>query len=225
MTDRATEKLLDAAAAAIRMEKLEGQHNLLALQVKTSIDAMTATLNAVQQETRAVSNKLADVMALQHSHDANKEAIENVRESLSLLSAKIEQHFHDFDNRSTRKWEQHDRENVQTKIDFDKEVRAVRDTVNRFSAIGVSIALLSGIIVSGFLWSINYRFNEQAQAAERIEQATTYNRQLIDEMGREHGREINEIKLYLARGGRVPEEPYTDKPSRNDNAQARQPAK
>lgn len=232
--------LLDAAQQAVRMERIEGEQRLLASQVKQSVDVLTSTLHALQSDTRNVVSKISELAGLQNAHDSNKVAIDEMKKSVGALNTRLEEWFDDFDQRNQRRWEQyeanrdqwrreHEGENENTKRDLEKEIRSVRETTIRFAAFGAAVVFLGGTIVGGFIYNINYRFNENKEDTAEVRQTGVYNRQLIDQMGREHGSELADIKLYLARGGRIPDEPYIPQSQRSNNGheqqQARQPGK
>lgn len=232
---RVTDKqggLLDAAAQAVRLERIEGDHRLLSQQVKSSLDALNSTLQNVQLEARAMSGKISDMHGLQGAHDSNNVAISEVKKSLGELDKKLQDWFDDFDTRNSRRWEiyeanrdqwrlRHEAENENSQKDIEREIRSVRETAIRSIGWGTGVAALAGIVVAGFLWNINYRFNDVTADAtkdiNRLEASTVLNRSLIDQMGREHGSELADIKLYLARGGRIPEEPYVPQSQRKTN--------
>lgn len=213
--------LLDAATQAVRMERLEGQQNLLAQQVKASLDAMTSALNTVQLETRAVTNKLGDVVSLQHSQDTNKSTIEDMKKALGDLNTRLEEWFDDFDQRNNRRWEQyeanrdnwrlrHEAENENDKKELEKEIRSVRETVIRALGWGAAAGALAGVIVGGFIWSLNERFTTTNKSIDQTVETATYNRELVDDQREK----IHEIELYLARGGVNAEQPYVTKQQR-----------
>ncbi len=228
---RMADKTSHSLDAAVRMERLEGQQNLLAQQVKASLDAMTSALNTVQLETRAVTNKLGDIVSIQHSQDSNKTAIDDMRRSLGDLNTRLEEWLDDFDQRSQRRWEQyeknrdqwrreHEADNEDTKRELENEIRNVRERMIQFVGFSSAIGALAGVIVGGFLWNINYRFSEQDKDVVRIESTGSINRRLIDAVNSE----LIDIKLYLARGGRIPAEPYVPQSQRNQHGNE-QPAK
>lgn len=218
--------ILDPTAQAVRMERLEGQQNLLAQQVKASLDAMTSALNNVQLETRAVTNKLGDVVGLQHSQDTNKSSIEDMKKSLGDLNTRLEEWFDDFDERNNRRWEQYERnrddwrlrheaENENDKKELEKEIRTVRETVIRALGWGAAAGALGGVIIGGFLWSLNDRFGTYGSSLTQQRETSQYNRGLIDDQREK----MHEIELYLARGGVNAREPYVTKQQREGNGQ------
>ena len=78
---------------------------------------------------------------------------------------------------------------------------------------GSALGALAGVIIGGFLWNINYRFNEAKEDLSERTVASSYNRSLFDKVNAE----LVDIKLYLARGGRIPVEPYVPPTQRNTN--------
>lgn len=224
---RVTDKpggILDAAEQALRLEKLSSQHDLLAQRVAHGMENVAHTMSSVQVEVRGLTHKIGDLAGLQYSHDTNKGAIDEVKKSLGDLNTRLEEWFDDFDQRSQRRWEQyeknrdqwrreHEAENENTKRDLEKEIRSVRETVIRFIGFGSALGALAGVIIGGFLWNINYRFNEVKEDLSERTVASSYNRSLFDKVNAE----LVDIKLYLARGGRIPVEPYVPPTQRNTN--------
>ena len=228
---RVTDKaggLLDVAEQAIRLERIEGDMRLLTQRVSSAMENVTNALGSVQVEVRGCSTKVSELTGLQGAHDSNKVAIDKVEKSVSELGARLESWFDEFEAKQEQRWRdysnnrdqwrrEHEADNENVKKDLEKEIRSVRETVIRFIGFGSAIGALAGVIVAGFLWNINYRFNDQREDVTRVEQASSRNRQLIDQIGVDHGKELADIKLYLARGGRIPDEPYVPQSQRNHN--------
>ena len=222
--------LLDAAQQALRLERIEGEHRLLASQMKNSVDTLTSTLHALQADTRSLVAKIGDLASLQHAHDTSRDAIADVRKSVADLNAQLSKWFTDFETRSTNRWDRFERENTDWRMRHEaenedaqrtmgQELRTVRETTIRFAAFGAAVVLLGGTIVGGFIWTLNYRFGDAAADLSRVENVSAKNRQLLDRMGEAHGAELADIKLYLARGGRIPAEPYVPQSQRKDDEQ------
>lgn len=129
------------------------------------------------------------------------------------LSDRLEKWFDDYERQRDEWRERHEAENENANREMSQEIRSMRETLIRSVGIGSGLGLLGGVIISGFLWTLNYRFAEQKQDIERTEMTGTYNRSLIDAQTVE----INDIKLYLARGGRIPDEPYVPRTQRSQN--------
>lgn len=219
---------------AIRIERVEGDHRLLSAQVKNSVDILTSTLHALQADSRNIVKRMDELARLQHEHDSNKVSIDEMKKSIALLNDRLSEWFDDFDKRNQRRWEQyetnrdqwrkdHEAKNSSSERELGKEIREVRETAIRFVGFGSAIGALAGVIVGGFLWNINYRFNDQREDVARVEQTSTRNRQLIEQLGVDHGQELADIKLYLARGGRIPAEPYVPQSQRNHNGNEQSP--
>ena len=225
---------MDAAQQAIRLERIEGDMRLLTQRVSSGMENVSATLAAVQVEVRGCSTNISELRGLQGAHDSNKVSIDKVEKSVSDLGARLESWFDEFEAKQEQRWRdyqanrdqwrrEHEAENENVKKDLEKEIRSVRETVIRFVGFGSAIGALAGVIVGGFLWNINYRFNDQKEDVTRAEQTSTRNQQLIDQMGVDHGKELADIKLYLARGGRIPEEPYVPQSQRSHNGNEQDP--
>lgn len=233
---RVTDKaggLLDAAQQAIRLERIEGDMRLLTQRVSHGMENVSATLAAVQVEVRGCSTNVSELRGLQGAHDSNKVAIDKVEKSVAELGARLESWFDEFEAKQEQRWRdyssnrdqwrrEHEAENENVKKDLEKEIRSVRETVIRFVGFGSAIGALAGVVVAGFLWNINYRFNDNKEDTDRVEKVSAYNRQLIDAMGVDHGKELADIKLYLARGGRIPDEPYVPQSQRKENGHQQQ---
>jgi hypothetical protein len=229
--------ILDAAEQALKIEKLSSAHDLLAQRVAHGMENVANSMASVQMEVRSMTSKLGDVAALQLSHESSREGMAEVRRQLVDMNSRLESFFDDFDQRQDRRWAQyeanrdawrreHEAENENTKRDHEMELRKVRETTIRFGATAGAVVLLSGAIVTGFLYNINYRFNENKDTIAEVKATAITHRNLIDR----NQEVLNDIKLYLARGGRIPDEPYTPPSQRNqdgnaDQARARQPAK
>lgn len=221
---RMPDKLLDAAAQAVRMERLEGQQTLLAQQLKTSVDNMTSTLHAVQAEARGIASRLNDVTSLQQQHDYSKAAIDEMRRSIVDLNQRLEEWFSDFDNRNQKRWSEYERQrdewrhrheadNENTERTLSGEIRSVRETVIRALGWGAGAGALVTVVVGGFIWSLNFRFTELSGDIARAESTSAYNRTLIDKQIEK----THEIELYLARGGVNRYQPFVTQQQRQNN--------
>lgn len=229
---RVTDKaggLLDVAQQAVRMERIEGEQRLMASQFKQSVDVLTSTLHALQSDTRNVANKISELGSLQGAHDSNRVALDEMKKSMADLNSRLEDWFDDFDQRNQRRWEiyeanrdrwrrEHEASNERDKRSLERETRSVRETTIRFAAFGAAVVMLGGTVVGGFIWNINYRFAEGKDDIAEARQATFNNRVKVDSLGSE----LIDIKLYLARGGRLPVEPYVPQSQRENNGQAAQ---
>lgn len=225
VTDKG-EGLLDAAQQAIRMERIEGEQRLLASQVKQSVDNLTSTLHAVQADSGRIMGKLSELAGLQNAHDSNKVSIDEMKKSVGDLNSRLEEWFDDFDQRNQRRWEtyennrdrwrsEHEVDNENTKRDLEKEIRSVRETVIRALGWGAGAGALVSVVAGGFIWALNFRFANVSEDVSRVETANATQESTLDR----HSSELVDIKLYLARGGRIPEEPYVPQSQRKTNGQ------
>ena len=216
--------LLDAAQHAVRMERLEGQQALLAQRVSQGMDNVASTLASVQVEVRGLATRIGEVGALQHSHDTSRAAIDEMKRSILDLNSRLEDWFSDFEQRSQQRWDkferqrdewrrEHEADNENDKRELEKEIRSVRETVIRFIGYGSAIGALAGVISAGFLWSINYRFNEGREDINETRTITSRNANSIEQLKAD----TIDLKLYLSRGGRIPAEPYVPPAQRNND--------
>lgn len=224
MTDR-IEGLLEPAKQALLLQQVQHDHEMLAQRVTSGMENVTNTLGNVQLEVRALSQGIRDLAGLQHAHDANKESIDEMKRTVGELSTRLEGWFDDFDERNNKRWEaheadrnawrrEHEAENEDAMRALSGEIRSVRETVIRVIAIGSALGTLSGVIVAGFLWNVNFRFDATNTSIYERKEASSYNRSLYDKLNDQ----MVEVQLYLARGGRIPEEPFVPKRENNGTA-------
>ena len=221
MTDK-HDGLLDIAQHAVRMERLEGRQDLLAQRVSQGMDNVASTLASVQVEVRGLAARIGEVGALQYSHDTSRAAIDEMKRSILDLNSRLEDWFSDFEQRSQQRWDkferqrdewrrEHEADNENDKRELEKEIRSVRETVIRFVGYGSAIGALAGVISVGFLWNINYRFNEGREDINETRIITSRNVNSIEQLKAD----TIDLKLYLSRGGRIPAEPYVPSAQRN----------
>lgn len=224
--------LLDAAQQAVRMEELNGRQNVLALQITQGLQAMRSAVEGTQTEVHRVVQAVEKLAAFQQDHASNKEALDSLRGQLTGVSNRMEQWFNDFAKIQDRKWDsftadrdqrwrEHEADNENSERELraainnvsELEVRKLREKLIRWTGWGAGVGLLATLIVSVFMYHLNYRFNDNDKTTDQLEvQAAALQR------------EISEIELYLARGGRIPAERYNPNQERNDNDRESQPA-
>lgn len=230
---RVTDKnLLDSAQQAVRMEELNGRQNVLALQITQGLQAMRNAIEGTQSEVHRVVQAVERLAAFQQDHAANKEALDSLRGQLSGVSNRMEQWFTEFSKVQERKWDtyaldrdarwrEHEADNENTARELrtainnvsELEVRKLREKLIRWTGWGAGVGVLATLIVSVFMYHLNYRFNDNDKTTEQIE----IKAEVLS-------RELAEIKLYLARGGGTPAERFNPNDTRNDDDRESQPA-
>lgn len=227
--------LLDAAQQAVRLERMEGQHQLLAQRVSSGMENVSNTLASIQVEIRGLGQELGKLSELRYSHDTNRNLVEELRRSLGEMNSRLESWFVDHEERNISRWKEyeanrdqwrasHEAENQKDKGELTSEIRAVRERVIRYVGYGSAVGVLGGVIVSGFLWNIDFRFEVAKQDIVELSEDLEDNSALSSETAKK----LVDIQLYLARGGRVPEEPYVPPTQRSEpdgKQQAGKPAK
>jgi chromosome segregation ATPase len=215
--------LLDAAQQAVRIERMEGDHRLLAQRVSSGMENVSNTLASVQAEMRGLRQELAKVAELRYSHDNNKTLVEELRRSMTEMNNRLEGWFVEHEERNLSRWKEyeanrdqwriaHETDNEKTKTELAAEIRAVRERVIRYVGYGTAVGALGGVIVSGFLWNIDFRFDVAKQDIVELSKDLEDNSALSSETAKK----LVDIQLYLARGGRMPEEPYVPPTQRSD---------
>lgn len=196
---RVTDKMIpfDVAAQALEIADVRAKHDLLQQRVSSGMENVTNSLASVQTELRIMSGRLGELTGLTHTHDSNREAIDKVATSVAELGQRFEGWFDDSTKELQERWQRHDQDAEKTARDLARETRMVREMVIRFIGIGTGIGLLLGTVAGMSLYILNYRFNEGVTAATSNAAAQVRNTE-----------KLHDIELYLARGGRVPEEAY-----------------
>lgn len=196
---RVTDKpdFLDAAKQAVEMSELRGAHNLLAQQVKGSVDGFSSTLNNVQLEVRNLSSKITELTGLQHGHDANNVAIARVETSVAEVSKKLDEWFSDFEEEQDRKWTKYEDDRDRWRTAHEADNRHTRESLIRWNGVGFAVVLLGGAVVAGFLWVLNMRFQDAKDESDVLAQ-----RHVLHEAQQTRLVEkTHEMELYLARTG------------------------
>lgn len=206
------------------MERIEGEQRLLAAQMKSSIDNLANTLYALQADIRSLVSRTSDLSSLQGGYESNKASLDEVKGSVAALNSRLEDWFDDFEQRSQHRWDkferqrdewrrEHEAENEGDKRELEKEIRSVRETVIRGLGFGTAIGALASVVVGGFLWNVNYRFNEGREAIQDVRSTTSRNAASIQQLKDD----TTDLKLYLSRGGRIPAEPYVPPAQRSND--------
>lgn len=216
---RVTDKpgnLLDLAQQALRIQQAEHDHALLAQRVTSGMENVQNSLGDTNRILRGLSEKVSEFARLQHSHDANKEAIARIEESVGEIRALFERQ----EERSQERWAEHEQKNEATKEVLEGKIAKVREDTIRIITVGAVVTLLGGAVISGFLWNINRQFNDEHETHAEQRNRSDENRRLIDKTKDD----LYDVKLYLARGGRIPDEPYIPPSQRSKPDEQPKPA-
>lgn len=163
-----------------RIAKLEGDQRLLESQVKQSVDGVRSALDNVQLEVRGLAHKLDALADLKHTQEGNREAISEMKETLNGMSANIERCFSEIETDNAKWRSDHERDNNDTK-----------NKLFMWHGIALAVVLVGGSLVGGFVYFLNYRFNEQAEAQKSADQDIRDNRNRIDALkDRQHAIEL-----------------------------------
>lgn len=188
------DSLLNPAEQAVRIQRIEGEHQLLAQRVTSGMESVTNTLGNVQLEVRALNSSIRELAGLQHSNDSNKGAIERIESSVKELRQSVEEWFDTYESK-----------NEDAKARLSEQIQKVREDTIRIFTVGAVVTVLGGAVITGFLWNINRQFADEHEVHQQQRAISDANRSMIDKTRDE----VYDVKLYLARGGRIPDEPYT----------------
>lgn len=200
---------LDVAHQAVRLSELEGVLALQTHSLRTAVENMTSTLASVQAETRAIVNSVHDLAISQASNQRDKEAIDRLETNFADLNRRLEEWFSDSEARSEAKWREHEKardewrnenevKNSTAKAELWRELNRIDRSLVFSRGYILALGALLGVLVGGFLWSLNERFTQQTIAINRTVETAQYNRALIDaSRERQH-----QIELHLARNSK-----------------------
>ena len=214
VTDK-DENLFDAAKNAVRLAELKGEHSLLAQRMSNGMENVTNILADLQASVRGLSSRMQEVVQLQHAHDTNRDSIAEVKTAISGIEKKLESWLDEVEKKNDQRWrdyehnrdmwrQQHEASNASMKTTLETEIRSVRETLIRAVGWGGGAGVLVTVVVSGFLFWLNQKFEDTAVATERAYAVAVESTRRIDaQKDKSH-----EIELYLARGGVNPAQPY-----------------
>lgn len=192
MTDKSVP--LSVAEQAVRMAELEGGHRLLAAELKSSVGAFRSTLDNVQIEVRNMAGAVRELAELQHGHDQNNRAIEDVKAGVDRLSDRLERWSENFDAENKERWDKHDKERDDYREKQQAENQRMREKMTLWTGIGFTFLLLGGAIVSGFVYVLNMRFKENDDTVQRVERQQEQQHEVSTELLKS----VHNIDLYIA---------------------------
>lgn len=149
-----------------RIARLEGIQTALAEQV---VDGF----REVKEEMRSLSSKIDTLADVRTSHEANERAITEVRDSLRTIEGRIDSWFGD----------------------IEKDHATTKNKIAWFGGAIAVVVLFGGTFVTGFVYFLNYRFNEQQVAQQTADDEIAKNRAAIETIkDKQH-----QVELILAR--------------------------
>lgn len=197
----------DAANQAVRMERIEGDHRLLQSQVKGAFDNMTGSMQSVQAEVRNISNKVGDFSDLRIAHEQDRGTMARIEKSIAELGNKVDIRLERMERENEDRWTRHEADNENADRDLQDQIDELskrhHDTDRRISrAVGwvSGLSVTAALLIGGFVWAINFRFVDAKEDINRIEMKSNAFDALKDK--------VQQLELYLARGGQRPPEPY-----------------
>lgn len=212
MTDKA---VIDVASQAVRLEQMQGAHDLLQLSVKNAIENMSSTLQSVQAETRNVTTQITKLARSQDEAAHDRKAMDRLEQSIVELREELRRGFASKDEtdrawresfeRSRDEWRtRHEAENENAEVDLCKSIQHVKDTVRSTRSWALGAGALLGVLTVVAVTFLDYRFDEAKENHSVLQRTVEYNRSQIDlEKEKRH-----QIELYLARGGNRTGDPF-----------------
>lgn len=196
----------DAAKQAVRIAEIEGVLAVQQAALRSAVDNMSSTLQAVQAESRQISQSIHDLALAQATNESDRQAITRLEGSFAEMNKRLESWFDDMERQQASRWAEHETYSSALKRELDGKIHAVSDTVKTSRAWAMGVGSLLGVVVAGAIWMLDYRFDEGRMQRETLQRAVEYNRTQIDaEKDRRH-----KIELHLARGGQGPYVPQQE---------------
>lgn len=185
---------LDVAQQALHIAGIENDQKLLTAEVRQNMQALRASSESMQMDMRALTKSVSDLAALQHAHDANGRAIEEVKAQVGGINDKLERWFDQIESESRRRWERHDRERDEYREKHEADNQRTKDKLTLWTGVGITVMVIGGAIISGFLYVLNIKFADVAISQQRIErqQESARNEAAADR------EKINDIRIYIA---------------------------
>jgi hypothetical protein len=134
-----------------RIARLEGEQNFMRQQLTTTVDGLRSSIDNVQSEVRNVANKLEQLADLRHTHESNRDAITELKDTLAGVNANIERCFTEIES-----------ENSKWRADHEKDNQDTKNKLLVWHGVAITLVLVGGSVVGGFVWFLNYRFSEQS---------------------------------------------------------------
>lgn len=186
---------MDVATQAVRLAELSSQQHALADRVATDGQATRDSLSSIQSDIKLVVSKFAEIVSLEHHHNANSVAIRTLNNQLENMGTRLDRWMETVERDYDRKWDEAIRNRDEWRAKHEAENRKTESTIIRWGGIALGVSLLAGTVVAMFQWNLALRFGyvEERQTSQAA--VGTQNRGLIE--GLQEGQ--SEIKLQLAK--------------------------
>lgn len=187
------------------MERMDGDFRLLQSQVKGSLDIMASTMQSFQADMREIAKEVGGLSQAQSSHESDRKSIGRLEVSVNQLGERLDKHF-ERALKENEEWRlRHEAENENAERSLSDAIDAIKSDVNKAKGWIAAASAIGALTLSGFLWTANYRFTNVEEDIK--------NQDKIAERQERNSERIHELELFLARGGRVPEEPFKPQPA------------
>lgn len=207
------------ASQELRIEQVAHQQELQAARLSSAMENVSNALASVQMEVKSCSLRVGEMSRLQSSHDDNRQAIVELRNSFAELNSRLDSWFKSFETEQHQWRARYEKSNEEKRDILERDLRNVRETVIRWGGVMFGLGLLASLVTGVGMYALNQRFDTQSQSILGLRDEFNTYRALTEQRNEERIRKIHEIELYLSRGGRVPEEPYQTQQQRNNNGQ------
>lgn len=199
---------LAIAEQAGRIVEIEGVLQLQALTVKTAVENMSNTLASVQSDVRKSVEEIHKLALAHASSEADRAAIARLEANFGELNKRLEEYFNDNDKLAEQRWQAHDRITEEYRQRHEAEIENnFRETNARVSAqerkmsiwqgIFIGFSLLASVVVGGFMWTLNSRFEANNSSIRELDVRAEANRARFETLkDKQH-----EIELWMARNG------------------------
>ena len=206
---------LDVAHQALEIAEVRKNHELLQQRVSHGMDNVTSTMAGVNNTVSRLVDRVEGLVKFQSAHETNREAISELRATIAGMESNLKSWLEDVVDANNAKWQnyehnrdmwrqQHEAENEDAIRGVLGEVRTLRENWIRTVGWGGGAGVLVSVVVGGFLFWMNQKFEDSAVQSRANLTSIEQNRTRIEtEKDKRH-----EMEIYLARGGRVPEQPY-----------------
>lgn len=191
---------LDAAHMAVRIERVEGDARLLQQQVKNSYDNTTSAVQSLQMDVRGVLKTVGDLSDLRIAQEQDRNTMSRIEKAVADLGTKIDTRFERMERENEDRWIRHEADNENAERDLQQQIDAQGAQINDINqkisrALGWigGIGAAAALLIGGFLWAVNFRFEDVKDDIRKIDPMKD---------------KIQQLELYLARGGPRPAEPY-----------------